>query len=87
MTAPPPEIRTIVCSGTPLQMGRDYGEQLSNVLTKGDILQAIETTRGVRTATLTVPAGNFSMDPDHILQAPGDLFAAGTGLQVLPVES
>lgn len=54
--------------------GRDYSPGPSNVVTLGDVLQTIETTVGVRTATLTAPTGNIALGTTTLLTAPADWF-------------
>lgn len=54
--------------------GRNYSPGPSNVVTLGDLLQVIETTVGVRTATLTAPTGNVSVGSTTLVTAPSDWF-------------
>lgn len=54
--------------------GRDYSPGPSNVITLGDILQAMETTVGVRTVTLTAPTGNVAVGTNALVVAPADWF-------------
>lgn len=54
--------------------GRDYRPGPSNVITLGDILQAMETTIGVRTVTLTAPTGNVAVGVNTLITAPADWF-------------
>lgn len=54
---------------TPLG-GTTYAVGAENLLTLGDILQVIEETRGVLSATLTLPAGNVALSPTTLVVPP-----------------
>lgn len=58
---------------TPLG-GYDYSPGPTNVVTLNDVVQAIETTVGVRTSTLTLPAGNTLLSDNQLLTGPSDWF-------------
>jgi uncharacterized phage protein gp47/JayE len=55
--------------------GKSYLPGLANVVTLGDLLQTIEGTRGVQTATLTYPTGNVSVGSYQLVTQPADWFA------------
>jgi uncharacterized phage protein gp47/JayE len=54
--------------------GYDYSPGPSNVITLGDIVQTMETTVGVRTVTLTAPAGNITVSNTALVTSPSDWF-------------
>ncbi len=58
--------------------GRAYAAGVANRLTLGDLLEVIERTRGIRSATLTSPTGDIVIGTTTLLVAPSDWFASLT---------
>ena len=52
--------------------GKTYSQAAQNLITVGDLLEIIEGTPGVLSATLTTPAGNVSVSPSALVIPPAD---------------
>jgi uncharacterized phage protein gp47/JayE len=61
--------------------GNRYATGAANLLTLGDILEAIERSRGVISARLTTPTADITIPPTTLLTQPASLFG---GLSVIP---
>lgn len=64
--------------------GSDYSPGPSNVVALSDVIQAIESVKGVRAATLTIPAGNITVSPTALVIPPTDGWF-GSGLSLVAV--
>lgn len=63
--------------------GKTYSASAANKITVGDILEVIEGTNGVLSATLTTPAGNVTVPPDSLVIAPAVWVGVGA-LELVP---
>jgi hypothetical protein len=64
--------------------GNDLSPGPENIITKNDLAEAIEKVKGVRTSTITVPAGNTTINPKALVIPPTDGWF-GSGLSLVPV--
>ena len=52
--------------------GKSYSTTVQNTITISDINEVIEGTRGIKSATLTLPGGNVALSPTNLVVPPSD---------------